>query len=83
MIYETAIVDNGAIISEYKSTLVKRGASIDANAIIICGVTIGEYALIGAGAVVTKDVSDYALVYGNPARIQGQVNKSGEIINRC
>jgi len=65
-------------ISEYKSTLVKKGASIGANAVIVCGVTIGAYAMIGAGAVVTKDVSDYALVYGNPARIKGSVFENGD-----
>lgn len=55
----------------YKKILVKKGATIGANATIICGVEIGQYAFIGAGAVVTKDVSDYALVYGNPGRLQG------------
>ncbi len=54
-------------------TLIKRGASIGANATIICGVTIGEYAMVGAGAVVTKDVPPHALVYGNPARLKGFV----------
>ena len=53
---------------EYKPTLVKRGASIGANATIVCGVTIGAYAFVGAGAVVTHDVPDFALVVGNPAR---------------
>jgi len=56
---------------EYMHTLVKKGATIGANATIVCGVTVGEHAFIGAGAVVTKDVPDNALVYGNPARIQG------------
>ena len=56
---------------EYRPTLVKKGATIGANATIICGHTIGKYAFIGAGAIVTKDIPDYALVYGNPARIQG------------
>jgi UDP-2-acetamido-3-amino-2,3-dideoxy-glucuronate N-acetyltransferase len=56
---------------EYKRTLVKIGASIGANATIVCGVTIGAYAFIGAGAVVTKDVPDYALMIGNPARRSG------------
>lgn len=60
--------------NEYKKTVVKKGASIGANATIICGVTIGEYALVGAGSVVTKDVPPYALVYGNPARQHGFVN---------
>lgn len=56
---------------EYKTTLVKRGATIGANATIVCGHTIGEYAFIGAGAVVTRDVSPYALMVGNPARRLG------------
>ena len=64
--------------NEYKKTLVKKGASIGANATIICGITIGEYAFIGAGSVVTKDIPPYALVYGNPARVQGKVNENGE-----
>jgi len=58
---------------EIVPTLVKRGASIGANATIICGVTIGEYAMVGAGAVVTRDVPDYGLVVGNPARLRGFV----------
>jgi UDP-2-acetamido-3-amino-2,3-dideoxy-glucuronate N-acetyltransferase len=57
--------------SEYKMTRVKRGATIGANATIVCGITIGRYAFIGAGSVVTKDVPDYALVVGNPARLKG------------
>jgi UDP-2-acetamido-3-amino-2,3-dideoxy-glucuronate N-acetyltransferase len=56
---------------EYKTTLVRRGASMGANSTIVCGVTIGRYAFIGAGSVVTHDVPDYALLYGNPARIRG------------
>ena len=58
---------------EYKKTLLKRGATIGANATIICGNTIGEYALIGAGAVVTKDIKPFALMIGNPARQIGWV----------
>jgi UDP-2-acetamido-3-amino-2,3-dideoxy-glucuronate N-acetyltransferase len=54
---------------EYKRTLVRRGASMGANSTIVCGVTIGQYAFIGAGSVVTHDVPDYALIYGNPARV--------------
>lgn len=61
----------------YLRTLVKKSASIGANATIVCGVTIGEYALIGSGAVVTKDVPPYALVIGNPGRVVGKVNKKG------
>jgi UDP-2-acetamido-3-amino-2,3-dideoxy-glucuronate N-acetyltransferase len=56
---------------DYSRTLVKRGASIGANATIVCGHTIGRYAFIGAGAVVTKDIPDHAVAYGNPARIHG------------
>jgi Serine acetyltransferase len=59
-------------------TLVKRGASIGANATVICGHTIGEYALVGAGSVVTKDVPDHGLVVGNPARLMGYVCRCGE-----
>jgi UDP-2-acetamido-3-amino-2,3-dideoxy-glucuronate N-acetyltransferase len=62
---------------EFKATLVKRGASIGANATIVCGATIGSYALIGAGSVVTTDIPDYALAYGNPARVSGWVCECG------
>ena len=61
----------------YTKTLVKKSASIGANATIVCGVTIGEYALIGSGAVVTKDVPDFSLVVGNPGRVIGMVDKMG------
>ncbi len=64
--------------SEYRRTLVRRGASIGANATIVCGITLGPYCLVGAGAVVTKDVPDYALVVGNPARFLGWVCWCGE-----
>ena len=57
--------------AEYKQTLVRRGSSIGANATIVCGVTLGQYCFVGAGAVVTRDVPDYAIVYGNPARVRG------------
>jgi UDP-2-acetamido-3-amino-2,3-dideoxy-glucuronate N-acetyltransferase len=63
---------------EYKTTLVKQGASVGANATIVCGSTVGRYAFVGAGAVVTKDVPDYALVVGVPARIAGWMSKTGE-----
>lgn len=63
--------------SEYAKTLVKKGATIGANATIVCGHTIGRFAFIGAGAVVTKDVADYALVMGNPARQTGWMSEYG------
>jgi UDP-2-acetamido-3-amino-2,3-dideoxy-glucuronate N-acetyltransferase len=56
---------------EYKTTLVRRGASLGANCTVVCGTTIGRYAFVGAGSVVTRDIPDYALVYGNPARVRG------------
>lgn len=62
---------------KYKSTLMKRGVSIGANATIVCGHTIGEYAMIGAGSVITKDVKPYALMVGNPARQIGWVSECG------
>ena len=64
----------------YKKTLVKKGASIGANATIVCGNTIGEYSLVAAGSVVTKDVPPYALVAGVPARVIGKVDKEGNIV---
>ena len=63
--------------SQYQKTHVGRGASIGANATIVCGHTIGEYAMIGAGAVVTKDIPPYALVVGNPSRRIGWVSEYG------
>jgi UDP-2-acetamido-3-amino-2,3-dideoxy-glucuronate N-acetyltransferase len=63
---------------EYQQTLVQRGATIGANATILCGITLGEYAFVGAGAVVTHDVPAYALVYGAPARLQGWMCRCGE-----
>ena len=64
--------------SEFKSTLVGRGVTIGANATIVCGTRLGEYAFIGAGAVVTKDVPPFALVYGNPARQHGWISRFGQ-----
>ena len=61
----------------YEKTLVKKSASIGANATIVCGVTIGRYALIGSGAVVTKDVPDFSLVVGNPGKVIGKVDQRG------
>ena len=66
---------------EYMSTVIKRGASIGANATIVCGNTIGRYAFVGAGSVVTSDVPDYALVYGNPARRHGWICRCGVKLN--
>ncbi len=62
---------------EYKKTVVHRGASIGANATVVCGVTLGAYCFVGAGSAVTKDVPDYALVYGSPARQHGWVCRCG------
>jgi len=63
--------------NEYLQTLVKRGASIGANATVVCGTTIGKYSFIGAGSVVTRDVPDHALVHGNPARVRGWMCQCG------
>lgn len=62
---------------EYKNTYIKRGATIGANATIVCGNEIGRFAMVGAGTVVTKDVSDYELVVGNPAKVIGYVCQCG------
>jgi len=62
---------------EYRRTVVRRGASIGANATIVCGSTLGAYCFIGAGSVVTKDVPAYAMVYGSPARFHGWICKCG------
>jgi len=79
MVFTNVINPRSAIIrkTEYKETLIKKGASIGANATIICGNSIGEYAMIGAGAVVTKDVKPYALVVGNPSKQIGWVSEYG------
>jgi UDP-2-acetamido-3-amino-2,3-dideoxy-glucuronate N-acetyltransferase len=66
--------------SEFLPTLVRRGATIGANATIVCGVTIGRYAMVGAGAVVTRDVLDHELVTGVPGRRHGWVSRTGEIL---
>ncbi len=67
--------------NEFKQTLIKRGATIGANATIICGITISEFAFIGAGAVVTKNVGAYALVAGNPAKQTGWMSEHGIKLN--
>jgi UDP-2-acetamido-3-amino-2,3-dideoxy-glucuronate N-acetyltransferase len=79
MVFTNIVNPRSAIVrrDQYIRTLVKKGASIGANATIICGNTIGEYAMIGAGAVVTKDILPYALVIGNPARQTGWVSEYG------
>lgn len=64
--------------SEYRKTTIKKGASVGANATIVCGHDVGRYALVGAGSVVTKDVPDYAMVYGVPAEVRGYVCRCGE-----
>lgn len=68
-------------MDEARPTLVRQGATLGANATIVCGVTIGRYAFVGAGAVVTHDVPDHALVYGNPARQHGWVCACGEALD--
>jgi UDP-2-acetamido-3-amino-2,3-dideoxy-glucuronate N-acetyltransferase len=79
MVFTNVVNPRSAIVrkDQYKQTNVRKGASIGANATIICGNEIGEYALIGAGAVVTKNVPAYALVVGNPARQIGWVSEYG------
>lgn len=67
---------------KFEKTIIKKGASIGANATIIAGHTIGEYALVGAGSVVTKDIPPYTVWYGNPAVQKGHITKEGDIINK-
>ncbi len=67
--------------SEYRDTVVRRGATLGANCTIVCGVTIGRHAFVGAGAVVTRDIADYALVVGAPARQIGWMSAHGERLN--
>lgn len=80
MVFTNVINPRSAVSrkSEYLNTTVKKGATIGANATIVCGNTIGRYAFIGAGAVVTKDVPDYALIVGNPGRQIGWMSQYGE-----
>lgn len=79
MVFTNIINPRSAIVrkGKYETTLVKKGASIGANATIICGNIIGEFALVGAGTVVTKDVNPYALVVGNPSKQIGWVSEYG------
>ena len=67
---------------ELLPTVIGEGASIGANATIVCGIEIGRYAMIGAGSVVTKDVPEFSLVYGSPARVHGRVDEKGDIVER-
>lgn len=67
--------------NEYRNTLIKRGATLGANCTIVCGVTVGEYAFVGAGAVINRDVAPYALVVGVPAKQVGWMSKFGERLN--
>jgi UDP-2-acetamido-3-amino-2,3-dideoxy-glucuronate N-acetyltransferase len=76
----TNVVNPRSAISrkrKFQRTLVRKGATLGANATILCGLTIGGYAFVGAGSVVTKNVADHALVYGNPARLKGWVCRCG------
>ena len=79
MVFTNIINPRSAVVrrDKYVSTLIKRGASIGANATVICGNTIGEFALIGAGAVITRDIAPYSLVVGNPAKQIGWVSEYG------
>jgi UDP-2-acetamido-3-amino-2,3-dideoxy-glucuronate N-acetyltransferase len=78
-VFTNVINPRSAVIrkNEYRQTLVQKGATIGANATIVCGITLGKYAFIGAGAVVTKNIPDYALVIGNPARQTGWMSEYG------
>jgi UDP-2-acetamido-3-amino-2,3-dideoxy-glucuronate N-acetyltransferase len=79
MVFTNVINPRSAVIrkDQYRETIVEKGASVGANATIVCGNIIGRYAFIGAGAVVTKDVKPYALVVGNPARQTGWISEFG------
>jgi UDP-2-acetamido-3-amino-2,3-dideoxy-glucuronate N-acetyltransferase len=83
MVFTNIVNPRSAIIrrDEYVKTLVKKGVSIGANATIVCGHDIGEYAFIGAGAVVTKEVLPFALVVGNPAKQVGWMSEFGHRLN--
>ena len=69
-------------INEYKKTIIRRGSTIGANATIICGVKVGKFSMIGAGAVVTKNVSDHAIVVGNPSKQSGWISSAGHKLSK-
>ena len=83
MVFTNVINPRSGVIrkDEYMKTIVKKGASIGANATIVCGNNIGKYSFIGAGAVVTKEVPDYALMVGNPSKRIGWMSEFGERLN--
>jgi acetyltransferase-like isoleucine patch superfamily enzyme len=82
--YPRALNDDGLLKTDEEwhalKTIVKRGASIGANCTILPGIVIGEYAMIGAGSVVTKDIPPFSLAFGNPAQVKGRVNTCGKIM---
>lgn len=83
MVFTNVINPRSSVIrkDEFQSTIVKKGASIGANATIVCGLSIGKFSFVGAGAVITKDVKDYALVYGNPGIQNGWISEYGNKLN--
>jgi UDP-2-acetamido-3-amino-2,3-dideoxy-glucuronate N-acetyltransferase len=83
MVFTNVINPRSAVSrkNEYRNTLVSKGATLGANCTIVCGVTIGKYAFVGAGSVVTKDIQDYALVVGVPAKQIGWMSEYGDRIN--
>ncbi|MDD2562965.1 MAG: acyltransferase [Salinivirgaceae bacterium] len=83
MVFTNVINPRSAVVrrDEYKTTLVKKGSTIGANATIVCGITLGAYSFVGAGSVVTKSIPDYALVIGNPAQQTGWMSENGNKLN--
>lgn len=81
-VFTNDLVPRSKVFRKIVPTRIKKGASIGANATLLCGIKIGSYAMIGAGAVVTKDVPDFALVYGNPAVLRGYICKCGLKLKR-
>ncbi|MDB9793370.1 acetyltransferase [Flavobacteriaceae bacterium] len=80
MVFTNIINPRSGVIrtDEFQTTLIKKGASIGANATIICGNNVGKYSLVGAGTVVTKNIPDYAIVYGNPSKVHGWISRNGQ-----